>query len=347
MKMKMKKWTQLMIFLLIFLIILAIILPLLKDQNHQKDNEPELREELEFKISQEKTVYYYNEPVNINFSLKNIGTSTLKMQPFVIYGNVLANLTNSNGIKLKQLIMKDFGISPKDLVTLRPGEQHFKDVDIKCNFFIPPENYSLNAKYITHGSWYSGELDDSWRGTLVSNTLNFQVINDILENIIFIQNNVSGFTWPQFDHFTVVLDSKEIIKLHIEGLSEVSHDGDSELPNEEIEIIFNKIKDAVSKPSFSTYDDGYFVRLSMKETLSDVEYSNLLSAIEAADFPKLDEHYVPNMTATCMGTVYFTAKLNTNGTYKTVSCYDDTSGAPEGLRDLEIEVAEICKLRFC
>jgi hypothetical protein len=306
-----------------------------------------MEEELEFKISQEKTSYYYNEPININFSLKNTGTSTLKIQPFVIYGNVLANLTNSNGINLKQLIMKDFGLSPADLVTLRPGEHHFKDVDITGNFFITPENYSLNAKYLTHGSWYSGELHDSWRGTIVSNTLNFQVINDILENIIFIQNNISGFTWPRFDHFTVVFDSKEIYQLHIEGLYETSHDGDSKLPKEEIEIIFNKIKDTVSKPSFSTYDEGYFVRLSKKETLSDEVYSNLLDAIEIANFTKLDEHYVPNMTATCMGTTYFTAKLNINGTYKTVSCYDDTSGAPEGLRDLEVELAEICKLRFC
>ncbi len=166
------------------------------------------------------------------------------------------------------------------------------------------------------------------------------------KKIIFIQNNVSGFTRPPFDHFTVVLDSREIYKLHIEGLSEASNNGDSDLPEEEIEIIFKKIKETVSNPSFSTYDDGYFVRLSKKKTLSDTEYSNLLSAIETANFPELEEHYIPNMTSTCMGTTYFTAKLNTNGTYKTVSCYDNTSGAPEGLQNLELELAEICKFRF-
>lgn len=342
----MYKWEKLLIVFLIFLVVLAIFAPVLKNRNTQKDDGLST-DKLEFKISQEKTVYYYDEPIKMNFSLENIGTTTLKVQPFVIYGNVLVNLTNSKGIRSETLIKLDFGLTPSDLITLTPNDTHYKVLDISGNIFIPPENYSISAQYISHGSWYSGELDDSWCGKPVSNGLNFQVINDMDKKIIFIQNNVSGFTRSRYDHFRVVLDTKEIYMLHIEERTNNSdRKGDNDIPEEEIEIIINKIKHAADNPSFSSYGDGYFVKFGKKKILSEEEYSKLLGAIEKSEFLELDDHYICKNATTCMGTIYFTARSNINDTYKTVSCYHNTSGAPQRLRDLEFELVEICKLKF-
>lgn len=166
--------TGICVFLILIIILSGCIFISKKSES---DNDQKWGEEgdLSLTISLDKTSMRLDEEISVNVTLRNIGTTKLRVIDFMM---LTLHLKDSNNTKpswvgpIKDMDMPD----NDDLITLSPGELFFKTRSINTHYWDlkPNKTYTVSAHYYI--SDYEDITVPYWKGDLWSNEEIFEVI---------------------------------------------------------------------------------------------------------------------------------------------------------------------------
>ena len=161
--------------------------------------------------------------------------------------------------------------------------------------------------------------------------------------VILVRESVSGFTSLGYHNFVILFDNAHLYEINITNY-QLSEGIDNDLTEEQVKEILNVTPTPMNWPLIDLFNDTgsssvYTTKISKKYDLSDDCYSELLEMIDIMKDADLEPHY-SGAGLSCLGWVYFTYKEEMSN--RTISCYHDTSGAPDIIKNIDNNLNEIC-----
>lgn len=162
--------------------------------------------------------------------------------------------------------------------------------------------------------------------------------------VILARESVSGFSPNGYHNFVILFDNGHLYQINITNY-QPENETDNDLTMEQVMHILNVTPTLMNWPLIDIFDDKgsssvYSMKISKLMKISEDCFGNLVDMIDILRNSHIEPLY-HGAGLTCMGWVYFTYNNGTSNT--TISCYHDTSGAPDIIQDLDDYLDEICK----
>jgi hypothetical protein len=161
--------------------------------------------------------------------------------------------------------------------------------------------------------------------------------------VILSRESVSGFSPLGYHNFIILFDNGHLYQINITNY-QPEEKIQNDLSMEQVTHILNTTPTPMNWPLIDLFDEKgadtlYTTKISKFCSISDDDFNDLKKMINELVNSDLEELY-SGAGLSCMGWVYFTFKNGTSNT--TISCYHNTSGAPDIIKNLDIYLDIYC-----